>query len=115
MDIEERFAQFARKASNALSSAYAFVVAALIVIVWFFAAAVIFQFNEVSQLLINTLTTIITFLMVFIIQNSQDRDTKAMNAKLDDLIRSTSEADDRFMKIENQSVTAIQELEEDKC
>lgn len=82
--------------------------AAASLIVGWFATGPIFRFSEGHSLFINTTTTVITFLMVFVIQNTQNRETKAMNLKLDKLIE-LSEASNRIVGIEEESERAIEE------
>lgn len=93
-----------RKISNRVSiiagSASAFSVAFLIIIVWAFSGPA-FGFSDTWQLVINTGTTIVTFLMVFLIQNTQNRDGKAMQLKLDELIRASKSARDSFVDTED--------------
>jgi len=84
--ISKFFGELANKTSLAAGRASAFIVAAGIVIVWA-ASGPIFGFSDTWQLVINTGTTIVTFLMVFLIQNSQNRDSAAIQVKLDELIR----------------------------
>jgi low affinity Fe/Cu permease len=84
----EWFRRFAVVASNRLGSHWAFLVAVLVVLGWA-ASGPFLGFSERWQLLINTGTTIITFLMVFLIQTTQDRDSRAIHLKLDELIRAT--------------------------
>jgi low affinity Fe/Cu permease len=78
----------------------AFVLSLLVVIVWAVTGPV-FQFSDTWQLVINTGTTIVTFLMVFLIQNTQNRDAAAMQAKLDELIRASDKARGQFIGIEH--------------
>ena len=87
------FRHVARLTTDAAGSAYAFLAAFLIVIMWA-ASGPFFGFSETWQLVINTGTTIVTFLMVFLIQGAQNSDTKAIHAKLDELLRAVPEADD---------------------
>src|SRR5918912_1566793 len=108
-----------RKFSNAVSAAagtwQAFVLAALIVVVWFAAGFFVqggFQ-NTFYQLLINTGTTIITFLMVFLIQNTQNRDAKAIHLKLDELIKATKGAHNSMIDLDSLSDAQLKELEEE--
>lgn len=97
------------KISALTGTAYAFVFAVLIVVVWGVSGP-LFDFSDTWQLVINTGTTIITFLMVFLIQNTQNRDSKAMQLKLDELIRAT-QARDAFMDLEDLSDEELSELD----
>jgi low affinity Fe/Cu permease len=96
--MDKLFAKFANATAKATGSPVAFLLCVLLVVVWA-ATGPIFKFSETWQLVINTGTTIITFLMVFLIQNTQNRDGAAVQTKLDELIR-TSDAQDEFMGIE---------------
>ena len=96
--MDKLFAKFANATAKATGSPVAFLLCVLAVVVWA-ATGPIFKFSETWQLVINTGTTIITFLMVFLIQNTQNRDGAAVQTKLDELIR-TSDAQDEFMGIE---------------
>src|SRR5258708_957547 len=80
------FRIFARRSSMVLGSAWAFATAILIILIWGLTGPM-FHFSDTWQLIINTGTTIVTFLMVFLIQNTQNRDAKAVHLKLDELIR----------------------------
>lgn len=82
------FDQVATRASRTAGNAVAFTSAALILVLWAVTGP-IFQFSDTWQLIINTLTTIVTFLMVFLIQNTQNRDSCAIQVKLDELIRAS--------------------------
>ena len=86
-----------------------FIVALLTVVIWALTGP-IFHYSETWQLVINTGTTIVTFLMVFLIQNSQNRDTASMQAKLDELLRATPEAREAFIGIEHLSVQEVEEI-----
>lgn len=86
-----------------------FIVALLTVIIWGLTGP-IFQYSETWQLVINTGTTIVTFLMVFLIQNSQNRDTASMQAKLDELLRSIPQAREQFIGIEHLSVQEVEAI-----
>ena len=79
---------------------YAFVTAVLLIIAWGLSGPV-FHYSDTWQLVINTGTTIVTFLMVFLIQNSQNRDAAAMQAKLDELLRAVDKAREQFIGIEH--------------
>ena len=102
------FPTVANKASQAAGRASAFVLACSVVIVWAVTGP-IFRFSDTWQLVINTGTTIITFLMVFLIQNSQNRDSAAIQVKLDELIR-TGTVQNSFIGIEHLSADELEEL-----
>ena len=110
MDIEKTFAAFANRISKATGSPWAFCLCVVAVLAWA-ASGPVFKFSETWQLVINTGTTIITFLMVFLIQNTQNRDSSAIQAKLDDLIL-MSGAENEFIGIEkltDKELTALRE------
>src|SRR6266849_4687101 len=98
----DRFGQFASSASYWLGSKWAFILAGLIIVLWGVIGP-IFRYSDTWQLVINTGTTIVTFLMVFLIQNTQNRDARAINLKLDELIRAIDKAGDHMMDIESLS------------
>ena len=98
----DAFGKFANAASSWLGSKWAFVGAIVIIIVWALTGPV-FHYSDTWQLVINTGTTIITFLMVFIIQNTQNRDARAINLKLDELIHAIGTAKNQMMDIEKLS------------
>jgi low affinity Fe/Cu permease len=108
MDISRLFGRFATKTARATGSPWAFILCIIVVVVWAVSGPV-FHYSDTWQLVINTGTTIITFLMVFLIQNTQNRDGAAIQAKLDDLIL-TSRADNEFIGIENLSDAALDAL-----
>ena len=108
--IGARFAHAATRVSETLGSVWAFVVAALVIVTWA-ASGPIFGFSDTWQLVINTSTTIVTFLMVFVIQNTQNRDAKATQIKLDELIRAVHDARNRFIGEESED---DEELERDR-
>jgi low affinity Fe/Cu permease len=94
------FNLFATKTSTAAGQPFTFIIAVLVVIVWAITGP-LFHYSDTWQLVINTGTTIVTFLMVFLIQNSQNRDGAAMQAKLDELLRSVDRAREQFIGIEH--------------
>jgi low affinity Fe/Cu permease len=106
------FYKIARKTSEAVGSPYASITAVTVIIIWAITGP-IFQFSDTWQLVINTGTTIITFLMVFLIQNSQNRDAKAVQIKLDELIRSIDAARNEVIDIENSPEKDLQKLQQD--
>ncbi len=106
------FARAANAVSHAAGRPVAFILCCLIIIVWAVCGPV-FHYSDTWQLIINTGTTIITFLMVFLIQNSQNRDGAALQAKLDELIRVTREARNDFVGIEGKPEEKLEEMRED--
>ena len=94
-----RFSRFSRWSSHITGRPIAFNVAILIILVWVISGP-IFGFTDTWQLIINTATTIVTFLMVFLIQNTQNKDTEAMQVKLDELIRSIEGAHNALLNLE---------------
>jgi len=97
---EDTFAAIAAKTSEATGSFWAFSIAALIIVVWA-ATGPLFHFSDTWQLVINTGTTIVTFLMVFVIQHAQNRDTRAMHLKLNELIAAVEGASNRLIDVED--------------
>jgi low affinity Fe/Cu permease len=97
--LGDQFRTFAARSSEKLGSHWAFLAAVGVVLVWL-AAGPLFRFSDDWQLVINTGTTVVTFLMVFLIQSTQNRDSKAVHLKLDELIRS-SKARNVFAGLEN--------------
>jgi low affinity Fe/Cu permease len=94
------FNVFAAKTSTAAGQPLTFVVAVAVIVAWAVTGP-IFRYSDTWQLVINTGTTIVTFLMVFLIQNSQNRDASAMQAKLDELLRAVDKAREQFIGIEH--------------
>ena len=106
----DRFGRFAAAASFWLGSKIAFLASGLLIVLWAVTGP-IFHFSDTWQLVINTGTTIITFLMVFLIQNTQNRDARAINLKLDELIRSIDKARNQMVNIEKLSDAELDNLE----
>jgi low affinity Fe/Cu permease len=104
------FAQFAASASAWLGSKWAFSCAVAVIVIWA-ASGFVFHYSDTWQLVINTGTTIVTFLMVFLIQNTQNRDARAINLKLNELIRALDKARDQMIDIENLSDLELDELQ----
>jgi low affinity Fe/Cu permease len=94
------FTRFARATSRAAGRPATFAVAALIIVIWA-ATGPLFHYSDTWQLVINTGTTVITFLMVFLIQNTQNRDSEAVHLKLDELIRALKGAHNAMLDLEN--------------
>jgi low affinity Fe/Cu permease len=107
----DRFGRFAAGASFWLGSKWAFLCAGLVISAWVISGPV-FHYSDTWQLVINTGTTIVTFLMVFLIQNTQNRDARAINLKLDELIRAIDKARDQMMNIEKLSDVELDVLDE---
>lgn len=103
------FGQFAARASNWVGSRWAFAGAGLAIVIWAVVGPV-FHFSDTWQLVINTGTTIVTFLMVFLIQNTQNRDARAINLKLNELIRAIDKARDQMIDIESLSDVELEKL-----
>jgi len=109
--VSDAFRIFARRSSVILGSAWAFAGAVLVILVWLLTGPT-FHFSDTWQLIINTATTIITFLMVFLIQNTQNRDAKAVHLKLDELIRAIKDARNELVDLEDLSDEELKKLEE---
>ena len=110
--IRDAFRIFARTTSSVLGSAWAFVCALLIIVVWALTGPT-FHYSDTWQLIINTGTTIVTFLMVFLIQNTQNRDAKAVHLKLDELIRALGPARNKLVDLEDLSDDEMKKLEQE--
>jgi low affinity Fe/Cu permease len=110
--VRDSFHVLARKASSVLGSAWAFIIAILVIVVWAVTGPM-FNFSDTWQLIINTGTTIVTFLMVFLIQNTQNRDAKAVHLKLDELIRALHGARNHLVDLEKLSDDEMKKLEDE--
>jgi low affinity Fe/Cu permease len=106
---KEIFRTFAHGMAEKTGSASAFLLALLIVILWLFSGPY-FHYSDSWQLVINTGTTIVTFLMVFLIQNTQNRDAREIHLKLDELIRSHEPARNLFINLEHLSDAELDKL-----
>jgi low affinity Fe/Cu permease len=109
--VSDAFRSFAQRSSMLLGSAWAFGGAVLVILVWILTGPT-FHFSDTWQLIINTATTVVTFLMVFLIQNTQNRDAKAMQLKLDELIRALKGARNQLVDLEELSDDDLKNIEE---
>jgi low affinity Fe/Cu permease len=109
--VSDAFRIFARHSAIALGSAWAFAGAVLVILAWIISGPT-FHFSDTWQLVINTATTIVTFLMVFLIQNTQNRDAKAVHLKLDELIRAIQGARNHLVDLEDLSDEELKKLEQ---
>src|SRR5205809_3592205 len=108
--VSDAFRVFARRSSMVLGSAWAFASAILIIVIWGLTGPM-FHYSDTWQLIINTGTTIVTFLMVFLIQNTQNRDAKAAHLKLDELIRALKGARNELIDLEKLADEDLANLE----
>ena len=109
VDFEKSFAYFASRVSKWTGSSLAFCLAALVIAGWAFSGP-FFNFSPSWQMVVNTVTTIATFLMVFVIQNSQNRDGLALQIKLDEIIRAIGKAENSFLDLEDRSQEELDEI-----
>jgi low affinity Fe/Cu permease len=105
------FHRFAKWTARAAGHPTAFGLAALLIILWI-TSGPLFDFSDTWQLVVNTATTIVTFLMVFLIQNTQNRDAEAMQLKLDELIRATQGAHNAFLDLEELTERELDKIKE---
>jgi low affinity Fe/Cu permease len=110
--MHEAFRRFAKRCSETVGSAEVFLAALVIILIWG-ALGPRYHYSDTWQLAINTTTTIITFLMVFIIQNTQNRDAKAIHLKLDELIRAVKGARTGLVRLEELSDDDLRSLTSD--
>ena len=109
---ERLFTRLATSAAHVAGQPLAFAVVAMLILFWILSGP-IFNWSDSWQLIVNTGTTIVTFLMVFLIQNSQNRDAAALQAKLDEVIRSISDARNEFIGIEHLTDSEIETIRAD--
>ena len=107
--MDRLFTAIASRIALAAGQARTFILAFSLIVVWV-ASGPMFGWSDTWQLVVNTATTIITFLMVFLIQNSQNRDAAAMQAKLDEVIRSLDQAREQFIGIEHLTEDQIEKI-----
>lgn len=108
--MEKLFRKFAQKVSSLVGAPISFILAIIFIASWL-ATGPLFEFSDTWQLVINTLTTVITFLMVFLIQNTQNRDSKMLNIKIDELIKALKSADDKTLDLDDLSDDQLEDLE----
>ena len=106
------FHAFSAKTSALVGTPWAFILAAAVIVAWA-ATGPVFHYSDTWQLVINTGTTIVTFLMVFLIQNTQNRDARALHLKLDELIRAKKGARNRLVDLENCTDEELEDLEKE--
>ena len=109
MNLNEQFRKIARKAADGLGSPWLFVANVFLILVWL-AAGPFANFSDTWQLVVNTATTVFTYLAVFLIQNTQNRDAKAMHLKLDELISSVHGARNRLVDLQSLTDEEIEGL-----
>jgi len=105
--LSHTFSRFASRIAEWMGAPTAFLVAVLLIVVWLVTGPV-FGFSTEWQLIVNSGTTIATFLMVFLIQNTQNRDARAIHLKLDELLRATPRARNEFMEAEEEDLDEIE-------
>jgi low affinity Fe/Cu permease len=109
--LRDRFSAFSRKVSGIVGSVWAFLCALAVVVIWA-ATGPLFHYSDTWQLVINTGTTVVTFIMVFLIQSTQNRDAKAVHIKLDELIRAIHGARNQLVDLENVEDAELETLAE---
>jgi low affinity Fe/Cu permease len=110
--MKDLFRRFSVAAANALGSSWMFIVNVLLILVWLVAGP-FFHYSDTWQLVVNTATTVFTYLAVFLIQNTQNRDALAIHLKLDELIKGVSGARTALVNLENLSDEELQELQDE--
>lgn len=110
--MNELFRKVAGRVSEAVGSPWAFLAAVALIVGWAVSGP-LFGFSEVWQLVVNTATTIVTFLMVFLIQNTQNRDSKAIHLKLDELLRAVTDARTGMVDLEDMSDDELARLQDE--
>lgn len=110
--MKELFRKMAHTVSEAVGSPWAFLAAAALIVGWA-ASGPLFGYSETWQLVVNTATTIVTFLMVFLIQNTQNRDSKAIHLKLDELLRALKDARTGMVDLEDMSDDELARLQDE--
>ena len=112
MRLNEVFRRFSKSAADALGTPWMFVLNVFLIIVWL-AFGPIANFSDSWQLIVNTGTTVLTYLAIFLIQNTQNRDSKALHLKLDELISSVEGARNRLVDLQNLTDAELEEFEQE--
>jgi low affinity Fe/Cu permease len=112
VECQNWFRRFAQRTAEAVGSAWSFGVAALVIVVWA-CTGPLFHYSDTWQLVINTATTIVTFLMVFLIQNTQNRDARAIHLKLDELIHALRHARNSLISVEQMTDEELDHLQQE--
>jgi len=110
--VEDLFRKFAQVTAQAVGSSWAFMIAVIVILAWAITGPM-FHYSDTWQLVINTGTTIVTFLMVFLIQNTQNRDAKAIHLKLDELIKGVGGARTRLVNLQELSDEELEQLQKE--
>jgi low affinity Fe/Cu permease len=108
--MNQAFRQFSIAAANALGSSWMFIANVFLILVWLFAGP-FFHYSDTWQLVVNTATTVFTYLAVFLIQNTQNRDAKAIHLKLDELIKGVGGARTQLVNLETLSDEELESLQ----
>jgi len=108
--MNQAFRKFSIAAANALGSSWMFIANVFLILVWVFAGP-FFQYSDTWQLVVNTATTVFTYLAVFLIQNTQNRDAKAIHLKLDELIKGVGGARTQLVNLESLSDEELERLQ----
>ncbi len=108
--MDEWFRRFAHTTAEVVGRSHAFILAVVVIVAWALTGP-LFHYSDTWQLVINTGTTIVTFLMVFLIQNTQNRDARAIQLKLDELIRANKHARNALVALESMSDEELHRLE----
>ena len=109
--FNELFAKFSKLSAFALGSSWCFSIALMIIMVWLLVGPV-FGFSDTWQLVINSFTSIVTFLMVFIIQNTQNRDTQIIKLKIDELIKTINKANNQMLNLDESSEEELKKIQD---
>jgi low affinity Fe/Cu permease len=109
--MHESIRRLAKHTSDMVGNSYAFLTATIVIMVWA-AIGPWFRYSDTWQLVINTGTTIVTFLMMFLLQSTQNRDSRAIQLKLDELIRATTAANSHLIKVEHAPEKVVERVEQ---